>query len=192
MNRWVGLVALVALAGGVAVMSALRPDSGPPATPDPKAAAGALEPAAAVRSGAPSPRATGDSELPPVPSPRRAESGAGFVARQPAPIPPVDPDHVFPADPEGISSAVVARRPQMLSCLEAYERRTGEPGYHGRFTIEVSLAPGEARADTEVVNGPDDEALRSCVGATLADLNFAAPSHKVSMRLPVPVSPTSW
>jgi hypothetical protein len=203
MRSWRG----VAVAGGAVllallVMSALAPDVGPsvgsPAAAPP--ASGRLASARAV---------PGPSKVRPV-GPREASTAddhgegdlspddgfdEGGITRDPEPPKPIDPNQTFTADLQGLAGAAVSRRQGLVDCIHAYQRESGDQGYDGRFTIKITVSPGEGHGavSTDIVNGPDDAELYKCLDGVMGGASFESPDHPTSVMWPIPlVSPGDY
>jgi hypothetical protein len=193
MSRWM-LVAAGSLALGLVLMVWMAPDTGPSVTlaaaPQPKV------PAKVDRferpPGFPPPPAPGTPPLRELPT-GDLDEYEPFITPQPIRGPedpkPTDPDQVFGADPHGLASAAVSRRGDMLDCVGAYQKRTGESGYEGRFTLKFTVSPADG-VSTEIVNGPEDPDLHGCLDAVMKGVQFERPDHDVSMMWPIPMVPT--
>lgn len=138
----------------------------------------------------PRPRAAAPDvrDLPPRPPPARDLSPGEPITRLPEPAAPPDPDQVFPIELQGLASAAVAQRPAWEACWRSYLGRSGgEPGYDGRLTVKITVYPdGESgRPETELVNGPDDDAFYSCIEHVMDDTRFEAPDAPFSILWPL-------
>lgn len=127
-------------------------------------------------------------DLPARPPPARELPPGAPITRRPEPAPPPDPDQVFPIELKGLASAAVAQRPAWEACWQSYLGRSGgEPGYDGRLTVKITVYPdGEkGRPETELVNGPDDDAFYSCIEHVMDDTRFEAPDAPFSIMWPL-------
>lgn len=181
MNR--GLIA----ASTAAVLSAgllgwwFAPEVGPPVSLPPKpiiATEGVRAPTAPVRA--------------PIPiegiSPRDLPPGTP-ITRTPSPPAPIDPNQVFDVDLKGLASAAVARHEEWQACWNEHLERAGEDSYDGRLTVKITVSPDGDRgqAETEIVNGPEDDAFDACIADVMADVKFVAPDVPFSMMWPLPI-----
>jgi hypothetical protein len=178
MNR--PLLAVLACATLAAVLLAwsLAPDTGPaPSLPQPARSA---SPSGNPRS---EPVAVRPASAPVVP-------GRVPITREANPMPPIDPDQVFVADLKGLATAAVSRRDYFGSCWDEYRSRVGDIPYEGRLTVKITVSPqgDQGVAETEVINGPDDDGFHACMARVMQDVPFESPGEApFSMMWPVPI-----
>jgi hypothetical protein len=191
MNRWAIAVGAVA---GAAVLAAwaLRPS-----VPVPQAEIEAPGPRAVFST--PAPPAPGQPPRPPVeywigPDGKPGPKPGAFRTPATDATAGIDPNQLFPADGKGVISAAIARRAEVVGCLESYRRRAGladdDPGFTGRFTLEITVQPeeGQSVVSTVVMNGPEDDGLDDCVNGAMATARIAPTEHPVRVRWSVPLA----
>lgn len=192
MQARVALVAaLAALAGGVLMWIAAPDTSAPVAAPPP---------IRAIRAPAPPPP---DHPAPRAPAERaeRAEH-ADRAAVEPPPAavrppprvpdePTFDRDAVQAASMQGLASAALARRADVIACWEEHASRYGEPT--SRFTLELSIHEDASGAQAVTARLPmaetDVEALDACLDEAFADARFEpldGPAIRVLWPVPMP------
>jgi hypothetical protein len=184
-QRLAGIGLLAGLAAGLLGWW-LKPETGPqttaPPPPAPPSAQLAAPVSASLSRGA-EPAAPRAASAPVVP-------GRVPITRQADPMPPVDPDQIFVADLKGLATAAVARREYFGSCWDEYRSRVGDLPYEGRLTVKITVNPQGDRgvAETEVINGPDDDGFHACMAGVMRDAQFESPGEApFSMMWPVPI-----
>lgn len=176
MNRWVLAVAGTAALFGVGAMWVMRPIPEPIAEVPAPPVVVEVAPASLPPARTPVPYAVGpDGKLGPVPRPTPVSPASDFR------------NQVQPADAKGVTTAAIARRTEIASCVQRYWESAGERGFEGRLILEITVEGEGLPADTQILNGPAEPSVEACVAGVMADARFEATPHPVRVRWPVPI-----